>query len=1097
MKLMFLLALLAFTVCVSSQDCTACPSCDPKTNPDFPTVADQLGCAAKVVFILDESGSLRAFRDQVVDAAKQFWTGLSTLNGQGGSAQLGLIEFAAEARVVQPVLRPLDSAYVAELDAYVDSARGGVDGYSPSGTTDWGEALALANSVFTGDNTPDIIVFFTDGEPNGHDGVCEATCYSFDENNGDLGQACFQADQIKERGIKIFTVAVGDVIGNIPAIQVISGGSTTSVPFGAGTTAWDLQVSTFGTADYVVDAQVNNLGEKLTAVANALCRPPCENCAIFPTNNNPASMECVGPDAPTSLLDITYTSTGECAAEGEFGEVVVGFDVACREGSVDKFVRVADECDNESIRSESFTTFVTDTVPPVVVCPASVEQFGACPDTLQAITNLQVTGEDLCSSVFIDKSTVTSVIVDNEVTGYSVSFDVFDACNNHADQCVVTYGCADGADLQLVKTTNVEHCVVAGDAVGGLEYTITVTNLGPAISRDVVVSEKFPPGGMYEQRGDVSPSVGTISDLTLAGFTWSIGDLENGASASVTFRFVLEAGYPSGLIENYAIATSPTPDPELCNNEDTEVTRVCRESDLSVTKTDNTAWVTAGELDDGFPRVYAYEIEVTNHGPSEANDLRISDTFPSLAGLPAPFVLGARLQCDGGTCTPTETGFDCRIPSIVVGQTRVILATYTVPASTPAGSYVNTVIVTSDSKDPNTDNNQAHDETSVRTEANIGVSKTDEVEVVTAGDEITYTYVIAVWNAGPSFAREVRLVDTWPIGLTQAAESLIASQGECVILGGDSFSCNLGSLGVSDSDKTAHVRVSYTVPASLASCEIRNLVNIDSSTFDPTTCDNDAKDVNSVQERAQLSTVVSSTIGTLALGDVQEYEYEIVVTNNGPSTARQATLNDLWPVQFTQFRETLESTQGGCVTTGGDFSCAFGDIPVGHSVTVTVRFSVSELAEVGAVTNEVSAFSPTDTQCRSAAVEIQVVAEIEGKKRSAPAQIGLEIVTESAGEYTIVMTSALNYPLTIEDIVLNLDGGKHIALTSRAEKHKLQSNNCARIRGALLLERTLKCTIKLTAEDTAATIGKTSSVEVRAVSMQQTGKKLVVTSKDL
>src|SRR5437016_4196608 len=133
------------------------------------------------------------------------------------------------------------------------------------------------------------------------------------------------------------------------------------------------------------------------------------------------------------------------------------------------------------------------------------------------------------------------------------------------------------------------------------------------------------------------------------------------------------------------------------------------------------------------------------------------------------------------------------------------MVSYTVPATTAAGSQTNTASVTSTTDDPVLANNAASDTDVVLAKADVSVTKDDGVTTVTAGDGVTRTYTITVSNAGPSVANGVAVSDTWPVGFTQG--TVTPSQGTCS--GSPNFTCNLGTL---PSGGGATVMVSYTVP---------------------------------------------------------------------------------------------------------------------------------------------------------------------------------------------------------------------------------------------------------------------------------------------
>jgi uncharacterized repeat protein (TIGR01451 family) len=97
--------------------------------------------------------------------------------------------------------------------------------------------------------------------------------------------------------------------------------------------------------------------------------------------------------------------------------------------------------------------------------------------------------------------------------------------------------------------------------------------------------------------------------------------------------------------------------------------------------------------------------------------------------------------------------------------------------------------------------------------------------------------------------------------------------------------------------------------------------------------------------------VVSKTATPNPIDPNQPVTYTVTVTNNGPSTARSASLTDTLPVADFAFASALPS-QGSCAPlVGAALSCALGDVPDGGRVTVTVVMDVPASFDGHDVTN--------------------------------------------------------------------------------------------------------------------------------------------------
>ncbi|MBX3012361.1 MAG: DUF11 domain-containing protein [Caldilineaceae bacterium] len=215
--LVVLLLLLAFPLALHAQ------TLPPVTgNPDL-----TLACGLDVILILDESGSVGQSAQTVRDGARALLTALADTG-----SRLALIEFNAQARA------PLGAAYLpittgpngtvspgGELDTYLNT------GYNPTDATNWDGALELAAQVNTNHGIADLVIFFTDGNPNIY--------VTADGNNqpGDattaLAEAMVTANLVKSQGSHLFVVGVGAVTeSNLAHISGPDQYPNATLPFG-------------------------------------------------------------------------------------------------------------------------------------------------------------------------------------------------------------------------------------------------------------------------------------------------------------------------------------------------------------------------------------------------------------------------------------------------------------------------------------------------------------------------------------------------------------------------------------------------------------------------------------------------------------------------------------------------------------------------------------------------------------------------------------------------------------------------------------------------------------------------------------------------
>ena len=85
------------------------------------------------------------------------------------------------------------------------------------------------------------------------------------------------------------------------------------------------------------------------------------------------------------------------------------------------------------------------------------------------------------------------------------------------------------------------------------------------------------------------------------------------------------------------------------------------------------------------------------------------------------------------------------------------------------------------------------DATTVTASADLGLTVTDGLATVVAGDGIAHGYTISVTNAGPSDATTVGLTVGWPTGFSQGASA--HRRAACAPIGaGPDASCALGTI---------------------------------------------------------------------------------------------------------------------------------------------------------------------------------------------------------------------------------------------------------------------------------------------------------------
>ncbi|OYO17574.1 hypothetical protein CGZ94_01350 [Enemella evansiae] len=477
-------------------------------------------------------------------------------------------------------------------------------------------------------------------------------------------------------------------------------------------------------------------------------------------------------------------------------------------------------------------------------------------------------------------------------------------------------GSADGtvgesADVQVTKTGPAE--VVAGAPV---TWTIEVRNAGPSTARTVSVADQLP-AGLVDGRV-VLPNGQPCADPA----NCAIGDLTPGQTVTLTVTGTVAPDYAGTAIRNSVGISSPTADPDGGNNNDTSTVAVTRNADLSIAKQ-----LTTGPLVPGTEE--RYTITVRNGGPSTAEGVTVADRLP--AGLS---VVGEP-TASAGQCRMTGQQLDCALGTLAPNATVTIEVTVRVDANL-TGDVVNVASVTGTTPDGNTGDNSATSTEPTTPQADLTITKTGPATVV-AGQPISWT--LRVQNAGPSFATGVTVRDELPAGLTGA--TVRTDQGQCRIdAGGPSgtVNCDLGTVGVGD-DVTITVMVDAGVSAAYTGQQLVNTATVTSPTPEPNPGGDDGRSddaTTTVTRDADLSITKTHDPGAAVIPGAPGPEglatWTLIVTNDGPSTARNTTVTDSLPAGLSDV--TFQTPDGvACTPTG---ACALGELQPGQTVRITV-----------------------------------------------------------------------------------------------------------------------------------------------------------------
>ncbi|CZR97236.1 Translocon-associated protein beta (TRAPB) [Clostridioides difficile] len=298
------------------------------------------------------------------------------------------------------------------------------------------------------------------------------------------------------------------------------------------------------------------------------------------------------------------------------------------------------------------------------------------------------------------------------------------------DSSTVTTPIIASADIGVIKTNNMD-AAVPGET---FSYTIVITNSGPSAAQNVILTDNVP-------SSILNPEYSVNGGVTFQPWTGSlnIGTLNSGEIRSIIIEGIVSQT-AVGMIINTATVSSPTPDPNLDNNTSTAEIEVSSSADISVIK-ENEPIAVPGET-------FIYVVEVSNAGPSAAQNVILTDNIPTS-------ILNPEYSIDNGVTFHPWTG-RLNIGTLNAGEIRNIIIMGTV-SQTAVGIIVNTATVSSTTYDPNLNNNTSTSEAEVSLSADVSVIKLVNKKEVCVGERLEF--LIKVSNAGPADAQNVILID--------------------------------------------------------------------------------------------------------------------------------------------------------------------------------------------------------------------------------------------------------------------------------------------------------------------------------------------------
>ena len=350
-----------------------------------------------------------------------------------------------------------------------------------------------------------------------------------------------------------------------------------------------------------------------------------------------------------------------------------------------------------------------------------------------------------------------------------------------------------------------------------------------------------------------------------------------------------------------------------------------------------------------------YSIVITNNGNGIAYNITIKDVLPlglKYTGINSTSKSnGWVVEFDENTRTFTVNGLNLTVGDKFTFTYKVSFDEWEIDGVkySPIGqNFINSVNVAYVSINGTNPNNRTYTTQTTKevhvTEADLSVVKNCNNKVVIAGEDIYYTIIIT--NNGLDTAQNVKLNEYYHSEyLTNLEYSLDGKTWNVY-----NKPIDLGNIN-SKASKTVYIR-GHLDAGIVDDTILNNTVRVNTTTGELKLDDNEATNIKNVTTLAELH-VTKVNITEAIAGKI--IKYEIVITNNGPSYARDIILKDIY--NDSELTNMLYSLDGQSWTRY-DASINIGTLANGQNKTIlfegfiktTVRGNVINKAVIGSST---------------------------------------------------------------------------------------------------------------------------------------------------
>lgn len=392
-------------------------------------------------------------------------------------------------------------------------------------------------------------------------------------------------------------------------------------------------------------------------------------------------------------------------------------------------------------------------------------------DAATTLTASNITGNTFTGTVTIPVNQTLSILIRAVATANGAPVNAAtvtpplaasdDNLANNTGTATVVVG--PSADLSATKAASTPSLALGQTTT----FTLTFVNTGPSAVTSATLQDILP--SSMRTLTFVSSTGQNGAVLTNVATTTSVFNGTATLPVASTLTVVLQAvAGTAGAVINTATIAPPvgTTDTNPGNNSGTVVINIGPQADLSITKSATPTVIV-------YDQTTTFTLTVRNTGPNTANNATVRDILPG--GLFGMTFLSAT-GFGGGTLTASVTSssqFDGTLTLPVNGSVTISLRA----KAGATGTQLNQATITAPigTIDPVLTNNLAQATVTIPVSTSLGITKTNAVTTLTAGQ--TTSYAITAFNDGPAAADGTIVRDPVSAGLVCTSVTCSASGG--------------------------------------------------------------------------------------------------------------------------------------------------------------------------------------------------------------------------------------------------------------------------------------------------------------------------------